>query len=294
MYRALVTGASGFLGRYIVSELLNRKFKVVCYDVVAPPHEGNFEFVRGDVRDQKTLKKAMRGCKYVFHNAAIADIDDAVSRPVETMEVNVVGTANCLEVARRSQVKRFVLASTVYVESEHGSFYRISKQACELLCKAYNQEFGLPYTIVRYGSLYGRKANDWNMVRQICYQLMAKKVYRYYGSGEELREFINVRDAARETVNVALNSCFRNQTVLITGNQKMRMKDFFKLVEEIIPHPVKIVYDDRKHRHYRITPYKLVIDKAVRINLQEYVDIGEGILDCLEEIAEEMGKKKVW
>lgn len=288
--RALVTGSSGFLGSHIVDHLKLAGFEVVAFDL-KEPHREDLEFVIGDVRDKEAVMKAVKGCDYIFHNAAIANIDDSYKAPFETIGVNVIGTLTLLEAARIEGLKRFVLASSVYVSSDMGSLYRVSKITSELLCETYEKDFGVPYTLIRYGSLYGRRSNTWNMVFDICTKLLEKGEYTYNGTGEEIREFINVEDAARETIRVATDEQFRNKVVLIAGHQRMKMRDFFSMVAEMFPQEVKIHYAGSLSKlHYNVTPYRFKRDLPIRINMSTFVDIGEGITACIEEAEKELRK----
>jgi UDP-glucose 4-epimerase len=199
------------------------------------------------------------------------------------MEVNVLGTLRVLEVAFKHGVKRFVYASTVYTMGHHGSFYRVSKQAGEGLCKAFCEEYELPYTIVKYGSLYGHEANHWNFIYRVCKELLTKGEYCYQSSPDAMREFIHVTDAAKSTVKIASDPEFENASVLITGHTKMRMGDFFDIVTEIIGGDIKISYElPERRRHYVYTPYSFDPDVPIRVTFPTYIDITEGILDCIK------------
>jgi len=298
--KALVTGGSGFLGHYIVKELVKHNIETVVYDISVPAaaparNAGSppCTFVQGDVLDTGRLADVMQGCHYVFHTAAIADIDQARTIPKKTMEVNVIGTTNCLEAARQAGVKRFLFASTVYVSGNRGSFYRLSKQTCESLCKTYHEEFGLEYTVLRYGSLYGRESNHWNFIYVVCRALLTTGEYTYRSSPDAVREYIHINDAAQETVRIAGDPQFANKAVLITGHQRMKMKDFFFMIQEILGKEIVIHYAaDGATPHYLITPYSFEIDVPVRVNLSSYVDISEGILDCLRQIQKEIDAGK--
>ncbi len=294
--KALVTGGSGFLGHYLVKELVKSGIETVIFDTVinrdnfnAGEVGGKIKFVEGDILDFDALYDAMDGCRLVFHTAAIADLDAARKTPVKTMQVNVIGTTNCLESARMRKVDRFLFASTVYTAGNWGSFYRVSKQAGESLCKTYHDEFGLNYTTLRYGSLYGRDANHWNFIYGVCKALLTTGEFTYISSKESVREYIHIFDAARETVRIAQDPEFSNKAVLITGHQRMKIEEFFNMVKEIMGKEIKIHYTPaEQHRHYVATPYSFEADIPVRINLSTYVDISEGILDCLREIQKEL------
>lgn len=298
--KAIVTGGSGFLGKYLVMELLKAHHEVVVYDLAISDEllecqktMPGLSCVAGDILDFETLCRATDGCEVFFHTAAIADLDKARTIPRKTMEVNVLGTVNSLEAARITGVKRFVFASTVYTSGKWGSFYRVSKQAGESLCKTYRDEYGMNYTIVRFGSLYGRDANHWNFIYGVCKTLLSKGEYTYISSKDSIREYIHIFDAARETVRIAQDPEFENKAVLITGHQRMKIEEFFTMLKEIIGKEVQIHYTPaEQHRHYVITPYSFDVDVPVRINLTSYVDISEGILDCLREVQKELDVKK--
>lgn len=296
--KALVTGGSGFLGHYLVKELVKSGIEAVVFDKVinkdifnSSETKGKIDFVQGDVFDFDAVYDAMNGCNFVFHTAAIADLDAARKTPIKTMNVNVIGTTNCLESAKMRKVKRFLFASTVYTAGNWGSFYRVSKQAGESLCKTYNHEFGMNYTILRYGSLYGRDANHWNFIYSVCKALLTTGEFTYISSKESVREYIHIFDAARETVRIAQDPEFSNKAVLITGHQRMKIEEFFNMVKEIMGRDIKIHYTPAgQHRHYVITPYSFEADIPIRVNLLTYVDISEGILDCLREIQKELSQ----
>lgn len=298
--KALVTGGAGFLGHYIVNELQKQKIHTIIFDSAPPDKDtadtcssGLAEYVQADILDSEALTDVARGCSLVFHTAAVADINVTRNIPVRTMEVNVIGTAKCLECARNAKVNRFIFASSVYASSRRGNFYRVSKQAAESLVKSYADEFGLDYTICRYGSLYGREANHWNFMYGVIKSLLTTGEYTFTSSPDSVREYIHIHDAARETVRIAQDPAFANKSVLLTGHQRMKMKDLFEMIREIMGEDVTIRYEPGTYQtHYIRTPYAFDREVPVRINLSHYIDINEGILDCLNEIKSELNKKE--
>jgi len=294
--KAIVTGGSGFLGKYLVKELLKANYEVVVYDLTISDETkenaktiSGLKCIAGDILNFELLKSAMEGCDVVFHTAAIADLDKARTIPRKTMDVNVLGTTNCLEAARLSGVKRFIFASSVYTAGKWGSFYRVSKQAGESLCKTYHDEYGLNYTIVRFGSLYGGDSNHWNFIYNVCKALLTNKEFTYISSKDSVREYIHIFDASRETVRISHDPIFTNKVVLITGHQRMKVEEIFTMLKEIIGKEAVINYTPAdQQKHYVITPYSFETDVPVRINLSTYVDIHEGILDCLKTVREDI------
>jgi len=133
----MVTGGSGFLGSHIADALTNAGHNVFIYDIKPSPYlKAEQRMIDGDILDEKELARRMEGIDVVFHLAALADLDVAQDNPHDAMRINVLGTANILEAARKANVKRVVFASTIYVNSRTGSFYRVSKHSCELLLEA--------------------------------------------------------------------------------------------------------------------------------------------------------------
>ena len=108
-----------------------------------------------------------------------------------------MGTTVALEAAVKSGVERFIYASTMYVYSPYGSFYRASKQAAEIIIETYQERFDLDFTFLRYGSLYGPRSQAWNGLRRYVSQVIQEGKLDYRGTGKERREYIHVHDAAR-------------------------------------------------------------------------------------------------
>jgi len=289
--KILVTGSSGFIGSHVADALENEGYNVVLFDSYPSKYKtkSQKEYI-GDILDLNDIEKAMKDCPYVFHFAAQADIDSSSEDPTKTIHNNIIGTQNILEMARRSNVNRVMFASTIYVYSELGSFYRVSKQACEKIIEEYQREFGLDYTILRFGSLYGPRANDFNAIRSfLIHAIKEKKIIRR-GDGEELREYIHVKDAARLSVD-ALDKKYNNKHLIITGNQQIKVKDLLTMIREIFNGKIEIKFDleDELH-HYEITPYNFKPQVAQKITLDTFYDLGQGILDLLYDLEMERNK----
>jgi UDP-glucose 4-epimerase len=212
------------------------------------------------------------------------------------VEQNVLGTVIALEAAHRAGVKRFVYASSIYVYSAGGSFYRCSKQAAELYIEEYQRLYGLDFTILRFGTVYGTRADRHNSVRRYLQQALRTHRIVAEGTGEEIREYVHVKDAARSSVDI-LGDEFRNEHVVLTGHQPMRFADLLAMIREIVG-DVEVElrppdHDDARHGasgHFSITPYSFRPRVARKLVANPYLDMGQGLLDCLEEIyIEEMG-----
>ncbi|HJM83522.1 MAG TPA: NAD-dependent epimerase/dehydratase family protein, partial [Nitrospinota bacterium] len=139
--KVIVFGSAGFLGSYVAQALTADGHHVRLFDVKQSHNilEGQ-EMIVGDITEQAAVAEAVKGCSVVYNFAGIADIGEANENPVKTCEINVLGCVNILEAAHIHDVKRFVFASSVYVYSESGAFYRASKQAAERFIEVYGEQ----------------------------------------------------------------------------------------------------------------------------------------------------------
>lgn len=287
--RIAVFGGAGFVGSHVADALSHAGHDVTVFDRMAsrwlsPGQRG----IVGDILDASAVTAAMAGQEAVYSFAGIGDLHEAHQDPARTAEVNLVGCVNQLRAASQAGVSRFLFASTIYVYSEAGSFYRASKQACELFVEEYQRSFGLDYTVIRYGTLYGRRADARNSVHRYLSQALRDRHIAARGTGEEIREYVHVEDAARASVEV-LDPAFRNQSVILTGHHPMRFGDLLKMIREIVGQDVSVEIQppdtaETASGHYGVTPYSFRPKPARKLVSNYYIDMGQGLIDCLEEI----------
>jgi len=176
MKKVVVFGGSGFIGSHTADELSNQGYQVTIFDREKSPYLRNDqEMIIGDILDKHAVVDALKGVSIVYHFAGIADLGEASSRPYDTINLNIMGVTTVLDAAVNEKIERFVYASTMYVYSHQGSFYRASKQAAEQIIESYSEEFNLEYTFLRYGSLYGPRAQKWNGLRGYIRQILDEK-----------------------------------------------------------------------------------------------------------------------
>ena len=283
--KACVIGGSGFLGSHVCDHLTGAGYAVSILDrVVSPWLHSDQKMLVGDLLDEVLLDQSIAGCDVVYNFAAIADLDKALATPIDTARVNVLGNVLVLDACRRHNVHRFVYASTVYVYSREGGFYRCSKQAAEHYVEEYQRTFGLDYTILRYGSLYGPRSDNSNGLFRIVQEAVKKGVIRYEGSPEAMREYIHVDDAARASV-AALGPEFCNVSMVLTGQEAMRVSDLLQMLAEIlgVTAPVEFV-EVHYEGHYVRTPYAYQPKLGRKYVPPLHVDLGQGLLQLIAEI----------
>jgi len=163
MKTACVIGGSGFLGSHVADKLSDTGYKVRIFDKAQSQWiRSDQDMIIGNIANQNEVNDAVKGSEVVYNFAALADLNKGLKNPLDTVRINVLGNTHVMEACRRYNIQRFVYASTVYVYSRDGGFYRCSKQASEHYVEEYQKVYGLDYTILRYGSLYGPRADDSN------------------------------------------------------------------------------------------------------------------------------------
>jgi UDP-glucose 4-epimerase len=283
--KTLVTGGSGFLGSHVCDALSERGHDVIVFDTKPSPYlKPGQTMVIGDILDADMVRSVMERCDCVYHFAAIADIAEASARPLDAINVNILGTAHILEAARLTGVARFILASSVYVYSDKGMFYRSTKQASEQLTENYWEVFGLPYTILRFGSLYGPRAGAENAVHRMLVEALQTGAVRYQGNGEEVREYIHVHDAAEASCDM-LDLKYANGIYHLMGHERLRTRDMLQMIKEIIGQHIELKFNEGDRvGHYQQTPYSYTPRLGRRLMRESYIDLGLGLLQCAEEI----------
>lgn len=285
--KIIVFGGSGFLGSHVVDAAQDAGHEVTIFDMAESRWIRTGQtFVKGDILDQGAVSAAVKGIDAVYNFAGLADIEEAAGKPLDTIKLNILGNGIILDACREHKVKRYVYASTVYVCSHAGLFYRTSKRSAEMYIEDYQKAFSVPYTVLRYGSLYGPRATGNNFIKSIIKQALdSGKVVRE-GDGDEIREYIHVADAARNSIEI-LKPEFENQIINLTGAHPMRIKDLLTMLKEILHNKVEISYvPSDSEIHYTITPYSYNPRMGRKYVGNAYIDIGQGLLELIAEIDE--------
>lgn len=282
-----VIGGSGFLGSHVADQLSSEGHEVLIFDRKKSQWlRDDQKVIIGDLLDLDCLEEAIKDAEIVFHFAALSDLNEALNKPIETVKINILGTVQILEVCRKYKIKRFMYASSIYVFSSEGGFYRCSKQSSEHYIEEYFKTYDLEYTILRYGSLYGPRSDESNgLYRIVKNALNTKKLTISKLHPEAKREYIHVEDAARASVNL-ISDEFKNQSVILTGSELMNVTDMLKMLAEILKIPYEIDFlDENKSGHYIRTPYTFQPKLGLKYSPQFHVDMGQGLLQLINEIS---------
>jgi len=268
--RVLVTGAAGFIGRWVVAELLDRGHEVLPIDNLSEGDETNLAdlanrpglrpFERGDVRDPDACERWLSGVDAVAHLAASISVQDSIDDPAATFDNDVVGTFRLLEAARRHGA-RFLFMSTcmVYdrastpagIAEDHptvpASPYAASKLAGEALTLSYGHAFGLPVTVVRPFNTYGpfqRSVGEGGVVAIFTRRALLGEPLRIFGDGTQTRDLLYVTDCARFVCDALLSDAAIGRILNAGTGEDVSINELAAAIE---PDPGRVVHVEHIH-----------------------------------------------
>lgn len=229
--RWLITGGCGFIGRNLIRNLLDEgghsirvidnlktgtrtDLEIVCIfdehvgkDCPKLLNHGRVELIVADILDEAVVESAAQGCEVVVHLAANTGVAPSVENPKMDCAVNVIGTLNCLEAARKAGARKFIFASSGAPAGEvtppiHEEIvpkpvspYGASKLAGEAYCSCYSRTFGIETVALRFGNVYGElSGRKDSVVAKFIRMAMEGKTLEIYGDGNQTRDFIYVGD----------------------------------------------------------------------------------------------------
>ncbi len=223
--KVIVTGGAGFVGSHIVRALLDRGDEVHVIDNYAggkrPERlDSRAIYHELDIREAEKITPIFSGAKYVFHEAALPRVQFSIEHPLETMAVNVTGTANVLRAAHQGGVSRVVLASSgsVYGDQETmplvetlppepKSPYGMHKYMLEIMSKLWSEVYSLPTVSLRYFNIYGPHMDPEGAyalsVAKFLKQRGEGKPITIWGDGTHTRDFTHVRDVVQANLLAA-------------------------------------------------------------------------------------------
>lgn len=219
--KVVVTGGAGFIGSHIVDLLVAEGYEVHVIDNL---HTGKVEdinkeaiFHEIDIRERDSLFPIFENAKYVFHDAALTQIEYSRHNPIETNTVNLCGFLNVLDVSRVSGVKRFIFASSNVVYGDNAQIptkeeypvipsspYGVQKSSAEMYCKLYSDLYDIETVSLRYFSVYGPRQRAQGAYASVIPSFVESRKTNdtliVTGDGEQTRDFVNVLDVAKANI----------------------------------------------------------------------------------------------
>ena len=283
--RVLVIGGSGFLGSHVSELLAKKKINVTIFDIKKGFWlKSGQSFIKGNILNRKALARAVKGADVVYNFAALANLDEARFKPLETANVNIIGIINILLCCNKFKVKRLIHTSSIYANSEQGGFYGSSKKASEDFVEKFYQTYRLNYTIIRFGSLYGTRAENSNGVNNLIDNAIKKNFLRYKGSIRAARKYIHVEDAAEACLK-AMQKKYKNQYINITGKNKIKVIDLIKILSKLMNISQKNIkfLNKRNEDHYVSEPTRYKPRMGINVSLESYKNLRKSLIDLIKE-----------
>lgn len=265
--KVLVTGGAGFIGSFVVSELLKEDIaKIIIYDNFARGDmsyienqlkDPRCEIFKGDLREIDLLNKAVKDCDYVVHLAAMWLLH-CKDYPRTAFDVNIQGTFNVLEACVNNNVKRLVYSSSASVYGDavevpmtedhpfnNRNFYGATKIACEAMCRAFYDRYNLDYVGLRYMNVYGphqdQTAAYTGVVPIMLNKIDANEAPTINGDGTQAYDFIYVEDVAKSNV-LALKASATDEFYNVGSGIQTSIKELCELILMLKQSDLKVTY----------------------------------------------------
>ena len=250
--RILITGGAGFIGSHI-AEHFNGKAEIRVLDNLRSGYLHNLEgldveFIRGDVRDRAAVAKAVEGCDYVFHLAAMISVPESMFKMEECVDINVNGLLTVLEESAKAGVKKlcFSTSAAIYGDNpvvpkvetmipEPKSPYAITKLDGEYYCNIFTQTGKLNTACLRYFNVFGPRQDPKSAYAAAVPIFTAKAIANdditIFGDGEQTRDFIYVKDIVEANVFMAMHDFTGGYNIAYGG--RITINDLVKQIMEV-------------------------------------------------------------
>ncbi len=257
--KALVTGGAGFIGAHLARELLDRQWEVHVIDDLSTGHASKVPLGvtlhQMDIR-QPEVEEWIAAIRpdIVFHLAAQADVQRSIKEPDADAAINITGTARILKACVAAQARKLIFSSTSAVYGELSkdkitegdspqpiSFYGMSKWAGEQYLEVFRRLHGLPYTVLRYGNVYGpgqTAKGEGGVIALFMEKLAKNEPLRIHGDGGQTRDFIYVKDVV--AANLAAVDAGDGDTFQISTGNTTSVNRIAQLLKELHPAEVQV------------------------------------------------------
>lgn len=305
MARALVTGGGGFIGSNLTHALVARGDEVRVLDNFLTGRrqnlaglEGKFELIEGDLRDAATVKRAVAGCDWVFHQGALPSVIRSVEDPLTSNEINVTGTLNVLLAARDSGVKRvmFAASSSAYGDTPTlpkredmtptpRSPYALQKLACENYMRVFYTLYGLETVSLRYFNVFGPRQDPKSdyaaVIPRFTMKIMKGEAPTIFGDGEQTRDFCFIENVLAANLAAATAPKAPGHVMNIGGGNRISLNQLVEIVCELTGKNVKATHTEPRAGDVRHSLADVALAREL-IGYEPRFDVRAGLRETVE------------
>lgn len=303
--KALVTGGAGFIGSHLAARLLAKGFTVRVLDNFATGRRENLlgildaiELVEGDIQSFERVHTAVKGCDYVFHEAALPSVPRSVQDPLTSNATNVIGTLNVLLASRDSDVRRVIFASSssTYGPSrdlpkresqrpEPISPYAVAKLAGEGYCQSFSRVYGLDTVVLRYFNVFGPSQDPFSQYSAVIPNFITTAMTGgspvVFGDGEQTRDFTFIDNVVEANVQATDATGITGEVLNIACGHRVSLNSLLSEISSLLGIAIHPRYTPARPGDIRdsladITKARELLDYA------PHVDFGEGIARTID------------
>ena len=305
MSKYLVTGGAGFIGSSITERLVKSGQEVVVLDNLC---EGKIEnlssvknsivFIKGDIRNDKDLDKALKGVDYVLHQAALRSVPKSMSMPLEYNDVNVNGTLKVLLKAREKNIKRVVFASSSSVYGERDNFpekesdrvlpispYATTKLLGEYYCKLFSASFGLETVSLRYFNVFGPKQSLDNqyavVIPKFITCILKNDPPPVHGDGLQERDFTYIGNVVDANIKAAEAKGVSGDVFNVACGSANSLLNIIDIVNKILGKDIKPRFEPKREGDVRKTLADIT-ELKTKLGINSFVQFEDGIKSTIE------------
>lgn len=297
--KILITGGAGFIGSNLAKRLVADNHDVVVLDNLLRGNKLDKEtfakitFIKADVRDLGAVSDASKGCDLIFHFAAVLGVDIVADNPVETMDVEVIGTRNVVYAAEINNIKKIMYASTsgIYGHSaienalteevlvDPRTSYAMAKRYNEIYLASHYEEKGLDVVSLRFFNVYGWNQDNRMVIPRFFEQALANEAITVFGSGKQTRDFTFIDDTVEACVRLmGVKGC---HIINIANEAEWCILDVASQIKEITHSDSEITFLDAPKKRYDYEVERRVGSSAKLFQLTQYkpnTTLNDGLL----------------
>ncbi len=279
--KVLITGGGGFIGKHLAELLQSKGYKVAILDRSDKNVPKSIKVFKGDVRDAKTVAKAMKGMDYVYHLAGLLGTEELIFNSIEAVDVNVIGALTIMDAAVKNNTKLVLISKP----NPWLNTYSITKEASEKFCIMYQKEFGLKATIVKWFSVYGPGQKHYGVQKAVptfIVKALQGEALPVFDKGKQTADFIFTSDAVRATVLVGESPKAEGKIVEIGTGEETTVIDLAKMVLKMTGSKSKIDYLPMRKgedKNARVVADTTMLKKVT--NFKPEVDLETGMTETV-------------